>query len=47
MAEIGEPERRRVLIPDDLPAEPVPYVRPPDKPEPVKKQEERLYDEYR
>lgn len=38
MAEIGEKEKRRVLIPHELPAEPAPYVRPPAKPqhEPVK-----------
>lgn len=32
MAEIGEKEKRRVLIPDELPAEPAPYVRPQPKP---------------
>lgn len=29
MAEIGQPERRRVLVPQTIPAEPNPYVEPP------------------
>ena len=29
MAEIGVPERRRVLIPQTIPAEPNPYAEPP------------------
>lgn len=28
MAEIGEPIRRRVVIPQTIPAEPSPYVQP-------------------
>jgi hypothetical protein len=37
MAEIGKPERRRVLIPDELPAPVEPIVRPvTPQQEPVK-----------
>jgi hypothetical protein len=37
MAEIGQPERRRVLIPDELPAPVEPVVRPvKPQQEPVK-----------
>lgn len=35
MAEIGEPERRRVLVPNETPAPSVEPVRVPDR-EPVK-----------
>jgi hypothetical protein len=36
MAEIGQPERRRVLIPQTIPAEPSPHVAPTPQHEPEK-----------
>ena len=35
MAEIGVPEKRRVLIPQTIPAEPNPYTTPVPEPEKV------------
>ena len=35
MAEIGDPVRRRVVIPQTIPAEPSPYVQPAPKHEPA------------
>lgn len=35
MAEIGIPEKRRIVIPQTIPAEPAPHVKPPQK-DPVK-----------
>lgn len=42
MAEIGKPEKRRILVPDNLPVEPAPAV-PPQPPvkEPQKEPAEK------
>lgn len=42
MAEIGEPLKRRILVPDDLPVEaPAPAVKPPEQ-EPAKVEPEEV-----